>query len=104
MRKRKGYIFTNRKHPLPSIMSTILGAVSLLSLLGAILASYRMGGQVPGRFAAGGALAAVYALVGLLLALATLRKEDTYRLFGILGTVLCGLALFLCAFLLWIPT
>ena len=85
-------------------MATILGILSLVSLGILLVSSYRMGGTVPGRFGAVGLLCAIYALVGLLLALFALRKPDTYRLFGILGAVLCGGALFVCAFLLWIPS
>ena len=46
MKKRKGFIFTNKKHSNRAIMATILGVISLASLVYMLFVYYRKGGNV----------------------------------------------------------
>jgi hypothetical protein len=103
-RKKHDYIFTKKEHPLPAIMGTILGVIGLLSWAYAIISSYSSGGVIPARYGVAAAINVIYALVGLILGVYSLRLEDTYRLFPVLAVVLNLLALLVGGFLLWIPT
>ena len=103
MARRRKYMFTNKKHPGVAIVSTILGSLSLLGLLYAILGSFLRHGQVEGRFGAGIALCFLYALGGTVTGLLGLRKEDSFHTFSVVGLILNGLSLAVCGFLLWLP-
>lgn len=100
--KKRGIIFTKKKHPAIAIMSTILGGISLVALVFAIIASFTMGGEIPFRFGVAGMLAFVYTIVGMVLALYSFKMQETFHLFSIIGTVLNGICLLAEAFLLWI--
>ena len=88
MKKRKNYIFTNKRHSNRAIMSTILGTISLASLGIVVFMAYRNGGQAAVGFGFTGVLATLFSLVGLVLGVVTIRDRDYYRLFPVLGTAL----------------
>lgn len=69
-------------------MSTILGVVSLASLVVAVLLSYRKGGEAAAGLGVAGILALLYSLVGIVLGIRTVRNKNYYRLFPVLGTLL----------------
>lgn len=88
MKKRKGFIFTDKKHSNRAIMDAILGVISLGSLGIMLFLSYQNGGQVGAGFGAGALLAALYSTIGLVLGLVTVQEKERYRLFPILGIFL----------------
>lgn len=88
MKKRKGFIFTDKKHSNRAAMAAILGIISLGSLGIMIYLSYRNGGKVGAGFGAGALLAALYSTIGLILGLVTVQEKECYRLFPVLGIVL----------------
>ena len=104
MKKHRGYMFTKRKHPKSAIIATVLGAISLLSEIYAIISSYVKEGNVPGRYGVAGALSVLYALIGICISLYLLRDKENFLFFSVVGLILCGAALMIAAFLLWIPT
>ncbi len=93
MKKRKGFIFTDKKHSNRAVMAAVLGTISLASLGVMIFLSYRNGGKVGAGFGAGALLAAVYSTIGLILGLVTVQEKEYFRLFPVLGIVLNLLAL-----------
>lgn len=93
MKKRKGYIFTNKRHSERSILSVILGIISLASLGAVIFLSYRSGGEAKTGFGFTGILAFLFSLTGEILGVLTVQDKGYYRLFPILGTILNFLAL-----------
>ncbi len=93
MKKRKGFIFTDKKHSNRAVMAAILGVISLASLGLMVFLSYRSGGQVGPGFGVGALLAALYSTIGLILGLVTVQEKEYYRLFPMLGIVLNLLAL-----------
>ena len=103
-RKKHDFIFTKKTHPLPAIMGTILGVICLLSWAYAIVSSYASGGTIPARYGVAAALNILYALIGMILGVYSLRLQDIYRLFPVLAVALNLLALLVGGFLLWIPT
>lgn len=93
MKKRKNYIFTNKKNSKRAIMAVILGAVSLVSLGIAVSLSGLSSGSAKISYGYTGLLAAVYSLAGLILGVVTIQNKDYYRLFPVLGILLNFLAL-----------
>ena len=91
--KRKNYIFTNRKHSLRAVMSTILGLISNVSLGIVLYMTYLSGGNAPLSYGLTGLLAALYSTVGLILGILTMQEKDTFKLFPLLGTLLNLVAL-----------
>lgn len=88
MKKRKGFIFTDKKHSNRAIMATILGIISLASLAYLLFVSYRNGGNVETGHGAAALLAAIYAVIGLVLGLAAIQVKEYYRIFPVLGILL----------------
>jgi len=100
--KKRGIIFTKKKHPSIAIMATVLGAISLIAIVYGIIASFTMAGAVPHRYGAALILTLVYTVVGLVMALYSFKIQEAFHLFSIIGTVLNGVCLLAEAFLLWI--
>ena len=88
MKKRKGYIFTNKRHSNRAVMSTILGTISLISLSAVVFLAYRDAGTARTGYGFTGLLAMLYSLAGLYLGVATVKDKKYYRLFPVLGVVL----------------
>lgn len=93
MARRSGYMFTNRKHPKRAIMGTILGGISLLSLIFVIYLSYVNAGANPGSAGLTGLLITLFSMVGLVLGIMTMMERDRYPLFPVLAIVLNIIAL-----------
>lgn len=100
--KKRGYIFTNKKHPGISIMSTVLGGISFIAILFGIISSFYLDGQIPARYGVAGAIASIYSIVGMVLAIYGFKKADSFRLFSAIGAILNGVCLAMEVFLLWI--
>ena len=88
MKKRKGFIFTNKKHSQRAIMSAILGTISIIALIAVVTISSKNDGEAPAGFGFTGVLAFAFSAVGLGLGIVTVRNKEYYRLFPVLGTVL----------------
>lgn len=90
---RKSYMFTNKKHSQRAIMSTILGVISTVSIGIVVYLTYLHGGEATVGYGVTGLLATLFSLVGLILAVVTVRDKTYYRLFPWLGIVLNLVAL-----------
>lgn len=93
MRKRSGYIFTNKRHTDRAILSTILGVIAGMSLLAVIYLTYVQKGAASRSYGLTGLLAMILSAVGLVLGIITALDKDCYKLFPVLGLVFNGLAL-----------
>lgn len=85
---RKHYIFTNKEHPKKSIMSTILGVLSVGSILLAMYLSYMDKGAENMRYGAACFLAMLFAFVGIALGVLGRMEKDKFYLFSYIGIVL----------------
>lgn len=85
MKKRPGYIFTNKSHSDKAIMSTILGIISTLSLIAIIYLTYVQEGVAPISYGLTGLFIMLFSLIGLILAIVTMIEKDIYKLFPSLG-------------------
>ncbi len=91
---RKGYKFTNKKHSEKSVMSTVFGFLSMISMMVLIYLSYRLGGEVPVNYGIAVMLILVFGIVGLVLGVLAMQEREKFRFFAIMGLVLNGLAIF----------
>lgn len=85
---KKNYIFTNKEHPKMSIMSTVLGVLSVGSLLLAVYLSYLEKGAENMRYGAACFLALIFAFVGAALGAVGRMKKDKFYLFSYIGIAL----------------
>lgn len=85
MKKRPGYIFTNKRHSNRAIMSTILGVISTLSLLSVIYLTYVQEGTAPVSYGLTGLFVLLFSITGLVLGVFTALEKDRYKLFPWLG-------------------
>ncbi len=93
MGKKNGYIFTNKEHTRKGIMATILGIISIATLIYTVLMSYRQDGNVPRQYGAAAMLVMVFAFVGIILGVISRTERDKYYLFSYLGIALNVLVL-----------
>ncbi|MCI8358189.1 MAG: hypothetical protein HFI51_08615 [Lachnospiraceae bacterium] len=93
MGHKNSYIFTNKSHTQKGIMATILGIISLATLIYTVVMSYRGSGEVPIQYGAAVLLAMIFALVGAGLGVISRTERDKYYFFSYLGILLNLLAL-----------
>lgn len=85
--KKKNYIFTNKKHSQRAIMATILGIISIASLVIVLYLTCIAEGEAQNGYGVTGLLATIFSLVGLILGIITVQDKNYYRLFPWLGVV-----------------
>lgn len=86
--KRRKYIYTNKKHPTNAIMATILGIISMASLVIVISLTYQSRGRTMAGYGLTGLLAAIFSMVGFVMGALSLKTKDCYRIFPVLGTLI----------------
>ena len=104
MKKRKGYIFTNKKHSNRAVMATILGIISLISLGIVVFRAYLGDGETMAGYGFTGLLATLFSFVGLCIGIVTVKDKDYYRLFPVLGILLNLIALGFVSLILYAGT
>ncbi|MBD5460549.1 MAG: hypothetical protein HDR26_06345 [Lachnospiraceae bacterium] len=100
MKKRSGYIFTNKFHSSRAIMSTFLGLISTVSLVTVICLTYIRGGEASLSYGLTGLLAMLMSMVGIVLGVITALEKDRYRLFPALGILFNLIALAMVALII----
>ena len=90
---RDRYMFTDNRHPEKGVMSAILGAISVGTLITAVFLTYRNGGQAQTRYAAAAFVAAVFSVVGIVLGIMSRFERDIFKLFPNLGIILNSLSI-----------
>ncbi len=83
-------------------MSTILGIISIVSMIIVIYLTYLKDGNATNGYGMTGLFATVFSLIGFVLGIVALREKDTYKLFSWLGTVLNVLMLAGMVFLIYL--
>lgn len=87
MKRKKGYIYTNKKHTYFGIMSSILGALAIVTLSVAVYLSYVNQGAANARYGAAAFLAVIFMVVGTGLGLWSTVEKDKFRLFSVVGII-----------------
>ncbi len=90
----KKYKFTDKKIDNLSIMGIILGSISLLALIAAIIISFFNDGQAFIRFGLTVILALIFSIVGEVLSIISRLQPDNYYILSDTGIVINTINLF----------
>ncbi|MDR0949417.1 MAG: DUF6142 family protein [Lachnospiraceae bacterium] len=101
MKRKSNLVFTNKRHSEKAIFSTILGIISFFSLSYVCFLAYQAGGEAKIGYGLTGLLALAFSVVGLTLAIRSLRERDQYRFFPCMGIVWNTLSLLLICLILY---
>ncbi len=101
MAKKNSYMFTNKEHTQKGILSTILGVISLASLVYAIVSSYLRAGEIPLQYGAAALLVLLFAFAGIILGVVSRSEKDKFYLFSYLGIGLNVLAVAIVSVILY---
>ena len=88
VKRPRRYLFTSKKATPQAVMSLILGILSVTTCLLAFYKSYRAGGEAMLSHGAAVLLALFFCIAGIILALLSLRDEDTMWVLSAGGLVL----------------
>lgn len=84
---RKSYKFTNRNFSYISIMSAILGIISFISVILAIVLAFLNGGVAGQNLGITGILAMIFSITGLVLGIRARLEKDMFYLYAYIGIV-----------------
>lgn len=93
MSRKNSFMFTNKSHSDKGIMATILGVISLVTLIYTLVMSYRNNGNIPRQYGAAALLVTIFAFVGAGLGMVSKTERDKFYFFSYLGIFLNVLAL-----------
>lgn len=88
--KRRKVQFTDKKHPIHGIVSMVIAVTSLLMMLILFIGSGMARGKGSIVYGYLGILNLIFSVVGFVLALRCLKKEDIYMTTPTVGAVLNG--------------
>lgn len=86
-------MFTDNKHPVRGIMSSILGVISVITIILAIVFTYNAGGQASVRSGAAVFWAACFSVAGLILGIKSRLEKDIFKFFPNFGICINSLVL-----------
>ena len=92
-RKKRSYIFTNKKHPPKAIMSTILGVISIATIILVVFLTYQADGVAKRQYGTSLLLAMIFSFTGIILGVLSKTEKDMFYLFSYLGILFNLLAL-----------
>ncbi len=90
MAKKMMYSFTEKKHSVDGIISTIMGSISLVFLLAMVYASYYMRGDAGIYAGAFGVCGIAFALAGFIVGIISFSEKNIKYRYPKIGSVLCG--------------
>ena len=99
---KKHYIFTNKKYSEKSIMSAILGLISLGALIAAVYFTFLAGGEAMVGYGVTGLLATVFSVIGLVLGIMSKLEKDRFYLFSYIGIITNVLAIISIGYLIYV--
>lgn len=86
-KKKRKYVYSNKKHTEKGIFSTILAVISGVALTFLIVMSYRNKGIISGSYGATAFLCTLFSAVGILLGVMGKNEEDKFYLFAYIGII-----------------
>lgn len=84
-KKKKKFVYTNKKHTEKGIFSTILAVISFVTLIILLVMSFYKAGEIDSSYGATAFLCTVYSGVGIILGLIGKNEPDKYYHFAHLG-------------------
>ncbi|MCR4902574.1 MAG: DUF6142 family protein [Butyrivibrio sp.] len=94
------YMFTDNKHPVRGIAASILGVISVLTVIISIVYTYRAGGQADVKSGAAVLFAFCFAIAGIILAIKSRLEKDIFKFFPNLGIILNSLVILFMIYIL----
>ncbi len=85
MYHKTGYKFTNKKHSVKGIMSTVLGLISMVSLFFVMYFTFQLKGKATFNYGIAGFFATLFAIAGLVLGVLSKMERDKFYLFSYIG-------------------
>ena len=95
------YIFTDKHATRKGVMSTVLGVLSLTSIVLALYGTFQNQGEALVKYGAAVLFALLFALAGLVLGILSRMVQDRFYFFSYVGMTLNGLALLSIGFILY---
>lgn len=95
------YKFTNKKHPLQGMMSTVLGMISLSALLLCVYMTVTARQEVALKYGLVCVVALLMAVSGMVLGVLGRLKKDMYYFFPFLGMLLNAATIIFCGYLIY---
>jgi len=91
-RKHRSYKFTEKTHSKKAIVSVGLSAVSELIYLIFVFLSYKGAGRLSAYFGGFGVLAMIISVAALIMAITTLKEEDSFPLYPMVAMIMSVVA------------
>ncbi|MBR5509420.1 MAG: hypothetical protein IKV59_05150 [Lachnospiraceae bacterium] len=91
--KRRKYKFTDKNHSVQGVVSSIIGIVCILAVVGILAVAYQQSGQTGKWIAIPGIVVLLLAVTGMYYGILGTKEENTYRLFPWLGCGINGIVL-----------
>lgn len=85
MKKKRDYIYSNKKHTLKGIFSTVLAAISFFTQVFLTVMSYTKHGEISESFGATAFMCTLFSGIGILVGLAGKKDFDCYYVFANVG-------------------
>ena len=98
---RRRYLFSDKKNPPAGIISTVLGLISFVTVVGMLIGSYRHAGVVGPGYGAAALLSVIYAVIGLVMGIRSHMNPDMLLFFPKAGIVINSAAILLCALVMY---
>lgn len=92
-RKKRHYIFTDKKNPPRGIMSTILGIIAITAIGLVIMLTFQAEGAAKRQYGTTVLLALIFSLVGIVLGILSKTEKEMFYFFSYLGIILNFLAI-----------
>ena len=102
MNLRRNYIFTNKRYSEKSIMSAVLGVISLGALIAAVYYTFLAGGEAMVGYGVTALLATIFSIVGLVLGILSKLEKDKFYLFSYIGIVTNALAVISIIYIIYV--
>ena len=102
MNLRRNYIFTNKRYSEKSIMSAVLGVISLGALIAAVYYTFLAGGEAMVGYGVTALLATIFSIVGLVLGILSKLEKDKFYVFSYIGIVTNSLAVISIIYIIYI--
>lgn len=102
MNLKRNYIFTNKRYSEKSIMSAVLGVISLGALVAAVYYTFLAGGEAMVGYGVTALLATIFSVVGLVLGILSKLEKDKFYLFSYIGIVTNALAVISIIYIIYV--
>lgn len=86
-KKKKNFVYTNKKHTEKGIFSTVLAVLSFVTLVFLLVMSFRAAGAINASYGATAFLCTIFSGAGIIIGVIGKNEPDKYYLFSYIGIV-----------------